>query len=296
MNEPEPFIVYNKITGGPTFMNEAFVNTVQEVQPFNTKYVSSFFDRFSINVQNDTVIVDKNGQLVTDKTSSTTLIYGQGDCNIIVNPFDNFFKFTILKTNGTETPTPLDLGNNATYFMVFINNQNGKLRFSSVVDLTLADPTKGDILFKVPEADATNIVTFKTLEFYIVSKFPDTGLETQIYQGVFNKPQDIQTVKMTNDSIKTAQNTTIETKINEISTKQETIIAKTNAMKVSSPQDKANSIAVQVEIPGMSLTVPSMLKNSLIANIVPVSEQKKSVATKATDAKLKIQADKKKAQ
>lgn len=295
LNEPEPSIIYNKVTGGPTFVNEAFLNTVQSVQPFNTKYVSSFFDRFSINIQHDTVIIDKNGHLVTDKTSTTTLVYGQGDCNIIVNPFDNFFKFTILKTNGTETPAPLDLGSNATYFLVFIDNKNGKVRFPSVIDLTLADPTKGDVLFKVPESDATNIVTFNTLEFFIVSKFPDTGLETQIYQGVFNKPQDIQTVKATNDSIKTAQSTAIETKINEISTKQEAIIAQTNAIKTAPPQEQANSIAVQVEIPGMASQVPSTSKNSLIANIVPASIAKKSVATQATDAKLKIQADAKKA-
>jgi hypothetical protein len=294
LNAPEPFIIYNKVTGGPTFVNEAFVNTVANVQPFNTKYVSSFFDRFSINIQHDTVIVDKNGHLVADKTSTTTLIYGQGDCNIIVNPFDNFFKFTILKTNGTETPTPLDLGSSATYFMVFINNQNGKLRFPSVTDPTLADPTKGDVLFKVPEADATNIITFTTLEFFIVSKFPDTGLETQIYQGVFNKPQNIQAVKATNDNIKTAQSTVIETKINEIATKQEAIIAQTNAIKTAAPREQSTAIAVQVEIPGMASDVPTETKNSLIANIVPVSETKKSVATKATDVKLKTQADLKK--
>lgn len=293
LNEPEPFIIYNKVVDGAKFTQDAFLKTAADVQPFNTKYVPSFFDRLSINTHHDTVIVDKNGQLVVDKTSTTTLIYGQGDCNIIINPFDNFFKFTILMTNGTETPTPLDLGNSATYYLVFIDNQNKKMRFPSSMDPILADPTKGDVLFKVPEADATNIVTYTTKEFFIVSKFTD-GVETQIYQGVFNKPQDIQTVKNTNATIKTAQNTAIETKITEISTKQEDLIATQNAIKISAPKDQAMAIAVQVEIPGAASTVPLNLKNSIISNIVPVSETKKSVSTQATDDKLKAQADLKK--
>lgn len=294
LNEPEPFIIYNKVVAGPTFQNEAFVNTIADVQPFNTKFVPSFFDRFSVNIHHDTVIVDKNGQLVVDRTSTTTLVYGQGDCNIIVNPFDNFFKFTILKTNGTETPTPLDLGSSAMYYLVFIDNQNKKQRFPSTVDPILADPSKGDVLFKVPEADATNIVTFTTKEFFIVSKFTD-GVETQIYQGVYNKPADIQTVKTNNAVIKTSQNTAIETKITEIETKQADIIAQTNAIKNSGSTKQANAIAVKVEIPGLASTVPTDNMNSIVANIVPVSIQKKSASTQATDDKLKAQADAKKA-
>lgn len=293
LNEPEPFIIYNKVVDGPKFSQEAFLKNSADVQPFNTKYVPSFFDRFSVNIHHDTVILDKNGQLVTDRTSTTTLVYGQGDCNIIVNPFDNFFKFTILKTNGSETPTPLDLGSSAMYYLVFLDNQNKKLRFPSVVDSVIADPTKGDLLFKVPEADATNIVTFTTKEFFLVSKFTD-GVETQIYQGVFNKPQDIQVVKASNETIKTAQNTLVETKITEIATKQDEIIAQTNAIKISAPSQQATAISVMVEIPGQAQTTPADLKNSIVSNIVPVSETKKSSSTIATDEKLKAQADAKK--
>jgi hypothetical protein len=294
LNEPEPFIIYNKVIEGAKFTGDAFLQTTTGVQPFNTKYVPSFFDRFSVNIHHDTVILDKDGKLVVDKTSTTTLVYGQGDCNIIVNPFDNFFKFTILKTNGTETPTPLDLGSTATYYMVFLNNSAKKLRFVATVDPTLADPTKGDVLFKIPEADAENIMSFTTKEFFIVSKFAD-GSETQIYQGVFNKPQDIQTVKTTNENIKTSQNTQIETKIQEITTKQEAIIQQTNEIKNSSANAQNIHIKGQIEIPGLSNAVPTDVKNSIVANIVPVSVLKKNTATKATDAKLKAQADEKKA-
>lgn len=291
LNDPEPFIIYNKVVDGPKMANESFIQTyTNEVLPFNTKYVPSFFDRFMVNIHHDTVILDKDGKLVADKTSTTTLVYGQGDCNIIINPFDNFTKFTILNVNGTETPTPLDLGSNAMYYLVFIDNNNKKVRFAATMDPILADPTKGDVLFKIPEVDAEKITTFTTKEFYIVSKFQD-GNETLIYQGVFNKPQDIQTVKTTNENIKTAQNATIETKINEIVLKQEEVIATTNAIKNSAPTEQATIINAQVEIPGMNIAVPQDNMTSIVSNIVPVSIKKKSAATLATDQKLKAQAD-----
>lgn len=294
LNEPEPYMIYNKVVAGPTFNNEAFINTVADVSPFSTKYIPSFFDRFTIGVQNDNVILDKDGKLVANQSSSTTTVFGQGDCNIIINPFDNFFKFTIIQLDAANNPLPLDLGSSATYYMVFIDNSNKKTRFPATVDATLADPTKGDVLFKIPEADAEKIVSFTTQEFYIVSRF-ETGVETQIYQGVFNKPIDIQTVKAVNSQVQTSQTSTVETKIQEIATKQADIIAQTNSIKTSAPLEQAVSIAAQVEIPGASTSTPSTLKNSIIANIVPASQQKKSTATIATEANIKAQSDASKA-
>ena len=292
LNDPEPFQVYNKVVDGPSFANDAFTLEA-EAQPFNTKYVPSFFDRFAINVNNASVILDKDGLLTTDKTSTTSLVFGQGECRVIVNPFDNFLKFTILKTNGSETPTPLDLGGSAAYFISFVNNQNKKVRFESVSDPLLADPSKGDILFKISEADSNQILLYKTREFYILSKF-EGGNETQMYQGLWHLPSEIAAVKTAYDAIEVAQSSVIEKKISEITTKQQDIIDATNTLKNSPAATQATAISTKIEIPGQNNTVPTGVKNSIVSNIVPVSETKKSASTKATDAKLKAQADKNK--
>lgn len=294
LNEPEPFIIYNKVVDGPNITQEAFLQTANNIQPFNTKYVPSFFDRFMINLQHDTVILDKSGKLTTDKTSNTSLIYGQGDCNIIVNPFDNFFKFTILKTQGVQTPIPLDLGSTAVYYMVFTNNQNKKVRFISTTDPILADPTKGDVLFKIPEVDSEKIVTFNVKEFYIVSKFAD-GAETMIYQGIFNKPQDIKQVKVTNEAIKVSQHAQIESTLQDILTKQEDINANVSSIKNTSASQMATTLGASVEIPGQAQSVVTKNMNSLVSSIKPVSETKKTDSTIANDAKMKKQAEEKKA-
>ena len=294
LNEPEPFIIYNKVVDGPSITQEAFLQTANNVQPFNTKYVPSFFDRFMINLQHDTVILDKDGKLTADKTSNTSLIYGQGDCNIIVNPFDNFFKFTILKTQGVQTPIPLDLGSTAVYYMVFTNNQNKKVRFISTTDPILADPTKGDVLFKIPEVDSEKIVTFNVKEFYIVSKFAD-GAETMIYQGIFNKPQDIKQVKVTNEAIKVSQHAQIESTLQDILTKQEDINTNVASIKNTSASQMATTLGASVEIPGQAQSVVTKNMNSLVSSIKPVSETKKTDSTIANDAKMKKQAEEKKA-
>lgn len=294
LNEPEPFIIYNKVVDGPTINQEAFLQTSNNIQPFNTKYVPSFFDRFMINLQHDTVILDKDGRLTTDKTSNTSLIYGQGDCNIIVNPFDNFFKFTILKTQGLLNPIPLDLGSTAVYYIVFTNNQNKKVRFISTTDPILADPTKGDVLFKIPEVDSEKIVTFNVKEFYIVSKFAD-GAETMIYQGIFNKPQDIKHVKTSNEAIKVSQHAKIETTLQEILTKQEDINTNVASIKNTSASQMSTTLGSAVEIPGQAQSVVTKNMNSLVSSIKPVSETKKSASTIANDAKMKKQAEEKKA-
>ncbi len=292
LNYPEPYRIYNKVVDGPTLTGTSLF-TIPQVSQFNTKYVPSFFDRFNINTTSQSVMLNKDGQLTTEKSTTTKTIYGQGDLNIIINPFDNFFMFTILKTTGTETPIPLDLGTSAHYQMVFINNLQKKMRFEAVSDATLADPSKGDVLFKIPETDAEKITTFDTKEFYIVAKFVD-GSETMLFQGMFNKPQDIQTVKAADNALQASQTANVEKKIKEIEEKQTKIAADTEKIKNAAPNDVKTNVNVKVEIPGVSNVIPSGTKNSIVSNIKPASETKKSAATIATDEKLKTQADLKK--
>lgn len=296
LNAPEPYKIYNKVVDGPTIVNEAFVQSSAEVVPFTTKYVPSFFDRFTVNLTQDTIMLDKDGQLVAEKTTDTKPVFGQGDCNIVINPFDNFLRFTILKVSGNDIPIPLDLGSSATYYLVFINDSEKKMRFPAFTDSVLGDPTKGDVLFKIPEADAEKVLTFTTKEFYIVSRFSD-GTETMLYQGKFNTPENIQEVKSLTENVKVSQSAKIEQSIREIVVKQEELQAQADVIKVSAPIQSENITpgSVIVEIPGLSNDSVSKKKISIISSIKPKSEQKKTTATKATEQKLKKQAEQKKA-
>lgn len=293
LNAPETYKIYNKVVAGPTIVNTAFTESAQTVQPFNTKYIPSFFDKSTITLSQDTVYLDSNGQLKTDPSTTTKPIFGQGDLSIIINPFDNFFKFSLLKTDSGNIPTPLDLGTSAQYYMVFIDETGKKLKFPHQTDLVIGDPTKGDLVFKIPEASAEKIVKLSTKEFYIISSFDDGATDTQMYHGFFNKPSEIQQVKDSQANIRTNQAAAVESRIKEIEVKADQLQNAANLNRILTPKQQAISIAARVEIPGLSNDTSIFFKSgassekaSIIASVVPVTEQVKSVATIATEQKL----------
>lgn len=291
LNAPETYKIYNRVVDGPTIIGTAFVEAAQTVQPFNTKYVPSFFDKSLISMSQDTVYLDQNGQLKSEPSSTTKPVYGQGDLTIVINPFDNFFKFSILKTDSQNIPVPLDLGTNAEYYMVFIDESGKKLRFPHKSDLSIGDASKGDLVFQIPEASSEKIVKFTNKEFYIISSFDGGTTDTQMYHGFFNKTSEIQQVKTEQATIKVNQAAGIEERIKQIEVKAETLQAQQNLTRALTPKQQAISIAATVEIPGLSSDIAafsssSEIKPSIVASFVPVSEQVKSVSTVATEQRL----------
>ena len=289
LNAPETYKIYNRVVSGPSIVGTSFADTTATVQPFNTKYIPSFFEKNLITLSQDVVFLDSNGQLKTDASTTTKPIYGQGDLNIVLNPFDNFFKFSLLKTENATVPTPLDLGTTAEYYMVFIDDSSKKVRFKHSPDLLIGDPTKGDLVFKIPEASSEKIVKYANKEFYIVSSFSDGATETMMYQGFFNSPSSIQTVKETNSAATSNQNAAIEDRIRQIEVKAEDLQAAANKFKVQTPKQQSIFQASMVEIPGLATDSASSSMTSIIASFVPVVEQGKSEVTKATEAKLSKQ-------
>lgn len=297
LNEPEPHRIYNKVVSGPVMSQSAFLNTSQDVVPFTTKTIPAFFDRTTVTVAQDSVFLDANGHLKSEKTSSTETIYGQGDANIIITPFDNFFKFTIMRTDAknSSVPTPIDLGSNARYYMVFINDNGKKIKFQNENDALIGNPSRGDLVFKIPGGEAENILKFANKEFWIISRFDD-GSETSIYQGMFNKPSDRSKVKDADDKIKSAQHIKIQESIKSIENKANLVLnaaqigsvknaglatpvisaanegtpVTTSGIKVPPNIKKETQNELLVQVPGLGQSVVST-QSSVVASIKPAS-------------------------
>lgn len=294
LNEPEPHRIYNKVVSGPVMQQNAFLNTAHEVVPFTTKTVPAFFDRTTITVAQDSVYLDTNGHLKSEKTSSTETIYGQGDANIIITPFDNFYKFTIMRTDAKHSsiPTPIDLGTNAHYYLVFINDNGKKVKFTNEKDVLIGNPHRGDLVFKVPGPEAENILKFSNKEFWIISRFDD-GSETSIYQGMFNKPSDRQKVKDAEDKIKTPQHIKIQESIKAIENKANIVLQSATGVKnglATSVVGAANELTpvttsgikipynikpetqneLLVQVPGLGQSIATTT-SSIVASIKPAS-------------------------
>jgi hypothetical protein len=309
LNEPEPLKVYNKIVSGPVMQNEAFLNTVTEVVPVNTKVAPAFFDRSIMTVSKETVFLDQNGQLRADKTAASSTVYGQGEAGIILAPFDNFFKFTILRTEKSTggVPVPLDLGMNAEYFLVFINDNGEKLRFPHLPESVIGDPTKGDLVYKVQGSDAETILKSSNRQFWITSRFPD-GSETTIYQGKFYHVDERAQYQANEDKIakKSSTNAKSEEVIRTLEAKNKALEAALHQIKAGSVKTTTGTVDVknelkpvieggiklpsnlnpvtaneiQAQIPGVKPAVVT-LQTSIVAQVAPVAPVKTKVEVKS---------------
>jgi hypothetical protein len=117
-------------------------------------------------------------------------VYGQGKAKILVDPFDNFYKFTVYNLKGTTTPEILDLGNSLTYYLVFLDKSGQSVRVENIKNKTsISNPTTGQIAFKLVDTNSKKVLGFTSREFYIISRTPD-GVETKLYSGTWQNQSE----------------------------------------------------------------------------------------------------------
>lgn len=309
LNEPEAMRVYNKIVAGPSLPETTFLNNSLPVQVGTSNGTSgevikvtvpAFFDSTLITVQSDTMHLNADGQLELQASSTTQPVYGQGDATIVMSPFDNYFKFTILKseTSSGNVPSPLDLGQNAEYFIVFLTNDGTKQRYPFIPDAKIGDPQAGDLVFKIPGSDAANILQYSNRQFWLVSRFADSGAETGIYFGEFVTVDEMETKRdrekaaETRSKTKAEQDARITELENKLAETEAALLAATSQNSTGSPtaidpnatgqnvtdgenvkipaglsQDTIDQI--KVKVPGLSKSIPKSTKTSVVANIKP---------------------------
>lgn len=313
LNEPEPMRVYNKIVAGPSLPETTFLNNDLPVQ-IGAKgggasggttvvkvSVPAFFNSTLITVQSDTMNLNAQGQLELQASSNTQPVYGQGDATIVLSPFDNYFKFTILKSESSSgnVPSPLDLGQNAEYFIVFMTNEGTKKRYPFIPDAKIGDPQQGDLVFKIPGSDAVNILEYTNRQFWIVSRFADTGNETGIYYGEFvtvdemEEKRDRDKAAAERSKTQAAQDQRITDLENKLAAAEAALLEATqpagSATDSSTAIDAAktgNNITaekikipaglsqdtieqIKVKVPGLNKGIPKSFKTSVVSNIKP---------------------------
>jgi hypothetical protein len=180
--------VYNKIIQPPNILSPY---GVQPSPGILEKKIPIFYKDNQISVTQQNVIIDKNGNLVSEVTSSDSIqIFGQGKCKILIDPFDNFYKFTIYNLRDGITPEILDLGTSLSYFLVFLDSSGQSVRIENIKNKTsITNPILGQISFKVVQSNSKKILEFTNRDFYIVTKTPD-GTETKLYSGTWQNSKE----------------------------------------------------------------------------------------------------------
>ena len=173
--------VYNKIIQAPNLISG--VGVAPNVTPLEKK-IPVFYKDNNISVTQETIIIDKDGNVISEtSTPDVTRLYGQGKAKILIDPFDNFYKFTVYNLKDGTTPELIDLGNSLTYYMVFLDSSGQSVRAENIKNKTsISNPSQGQVSFKVVASNSKKILGFVSKQFYIVSKTPD-GIETKLYSG-----------------------------------------------------------------------------------------------------------------
>jgi hypothetical protein len=173
--------VYNKIVQAPNLISG--VGVAPNVTPLEKK-IPVFYKDNNISVTQENIIIDKDGNIISEtSTPDVTKLYGQGKAKILVDPFDNFYKFTVYNLKDGTTPELIDLGNSLTYYIIFLDASGQSVRVENIKNKTaISNPSQGQVSFKVVSSNSKKILGFTSREFYVVSKTPD-GVETKLYSG-----------------------------------------------------------------------------------------------------------------
>jgi hypothetical protein len=171
------------------------------------KYSNVFFERGLVNTTLTNLVVKGNEITTADGQSSQNEIsYGQGKAYIFISPFDNYYKFTFYK-QGTDGNTQLiDLESSGTYYMVFINNSNKKVSAPTIDNKNIANPSRGELAFKVSETLSTEILQYTNRNFYVTNRPPASSdpdiIQEQIPTGSAAKDALAKKSTSLNDSSK----------------------------------------------------------------------------------------------
>ena len=143
----------------------------------------------TINISAQDVTIDNLSGSSPSGTNDATVAFGQGNARIIVNPYDNYYKFSIFTNNIGKANTVLDLGNNSQFYLSFEGGNNQNIRVASLSDSTFQNPNQGTLLFRVVESDSKAISAYSARDFHIISTTPN-GIETSMYHGYWLLPSE----------------------------------------------------------------------------------------------------------
>jgi len=194
---PESQKIYNKLIKKNFDSTLLFIgpsNTTSTILPNTTTAsvgttITQFVPMF---YESQNIAVSEESHMVTVKDTNDVIAFGQGKLPIVVKPFDNIFKFKvytkITKPGVADVIQPMDLNLNSSLSLVF-NTSDGQVTVESINDQTKANPSLGEILFKVTKDDSKKILQSNDNNFHLISIATD-GTQTSFYSGKWYSVDD----------------------------------------------------------------------------------------------------------
>ena len=161
------FKIYNKIIEETKLQ----VNKSNIEKKIEKLYTPTFFDFNEIAVNTSNVILKSDGTFTTESVWNWDVIFGQGEAILLIHPYENYVKFKMHRYLEGNQTTSLDLRYDVDLFLV-IEYDNKRVKFSKIEGFYSTNLAEGEVIFKIPAKEASNIYAIEKGIFYITSKVP----------------------------------------------------------------------------------------------------------------------------
>lgn len=101
-------------------------------------------------------------------------IYGKGDICLNINPFDNYRMFTLYEDMLSGDRKPIDLSNGQKVYIVFKSGKK-EIRIPEYEAYSV-DKVNGQVLFKISQKNAIDILSMENKTFYITRVYETTDM------------------------------------------------------------------------------------------------------------------------
>jgi len=215
---PQTQKIYNRIYSQAEIKLVGSNSTPMSLQPkeiykftnvfINSNYVTASTSNLSIN----------EGEVIDDNGVSQNLALGNGKLTITVSPYDNYYKFKFLKGGPDGDPVAIDLSSSP-YYISFIDNAGKKNYIPTISDNNLANPSNGELAFKVDESNSVDILQFTDRRFFITTGSGNSigatvsGNLIGVASGTSNNTQMLSTLIKTSNIVQSNSAQSISTSV-----------------------------------------------------------------------------------
>lgn len=211
------------------------------------------------------IMMGQANALNSIKDEVDQVVYGQGRLVLPIDPVDNFIKFTAYQANPTDTTNQkrIDLNNNSMFKLNF--GQTGKFVYENVADNTLASPSRGEFVFRIPKDQALQILGMQDNQFFITLVSKTDGTETLFYTGTW--VSSVNYASLLAQKKDEASALTKDKKIAEL---------RQQVTKITEEKEKIQQ-KVEIEGPAKKTIQPQIPKNVNVAAAKPIPESQQTM-------------------
>jgi len=279
-SSPQSMKVYNKIVQRNFELGNLFSpkSTQTNIKPVPPKPIIEYVKgetvkiREYIPIKQLDILLSYQNALSSVRNERDKIIYGQGDLVLPIDPTDNFIRFTAYEINPkTESEQKrMNLNLNNTFKLNF--GKTSEYSYESLANSTLASPSKGEFLFKIPKDEALQILKMTDPQFFISLVSNTDNSETLFYTGTWISSLNYS--KITKEANKAKIDATKDKTIAELSNKLKETSNQLDGLKAKEQTLPSNPGLNNPDSRSVSQrkTEPKVI-NGTIAKEIPTSQQ-----------------------